>query len=104
MTHINPKVIEDLYAADLAYLQEFYNQINRHRGAQRAGVVPALRARVRGGAERRGGVLGYPLETLFEEVAFVAYHFHWPLERHPRARARRPAALGRTRSRRSTAA
>lgn len=27
--HINPKVIEGLYAADLAYLQEFYNRINR---------------------------------------------------------------------------
>jgi hypothetical protein len=26
---INPKVIENLYAADLAYLQEFYNRINR---------------------------------------------------------------------------
>jgi hypothetical protein len=26
---INPKVIEELYAADLAYLQEFYNRINR---------------------------------------------------------------------------
>lgn len=22
----------------------------------------------------------YPEERLFEEVAFVAYHFHWPLE------------------------
>jgi len=29
VTHINPKVIENLYAADLAYLQEFYNQIDR---------------------------------------------------------------------------
>jgi hypothetical protein len=29
LTHINPKVIEDLYAIDLAYLQEFYNHINR---------------------------------------------------------------------------
>lgn len=29
VSHINPKVIEGLYAADLAYLQEFYNQINR---------------------------------------------------------------------------
>ncbi len=28
--HINPKVIENLYAADLAYLQEFYNSINRN--------------------------------------------------------------------------
>src|SRR3954468_11530873 len=27
---INPKVIEGLYAADLAYLQEFYNRINRN--------------------------------------------------------------------------
>lgn len=26
---INPKVIEGLYAADLAYLQELYNRINR---------------------------------------------------------------------------
>jgi len=23
---------------------------------------------------------GYPLERLYEEVAFIAYHFHWPLE------------------------
>lgn len=26
---VNPKVIENLYAADLAYLQELYNRINR---------------------------------------------------------------------------
>jgi hypothetical protein len=23
-------------------------------------------------------VSGYPLAQLYEEVAFVAYHFHWP--------------------------
>lgn len=22
----------------------------------------------------------YPLEQLHEEVAYIAYHFHWPLE------------------------
>jgi hypothetical protein len=22
--------------------------------------------------------MGYPLAALYEEVAFVAYHFHWP--------------------------
>ena len=22
--------------------------------------------------------MGYPLDALYEEVAFVAYHFHWP--------------------------
>ena len=39
-----------------------------------------MRACFRGGVERPGGVLGYPLAALHEEVAFVAYHFHWPLE------------------------
>jgi hypothetical protein len=29
VAHINPNVIEGLYAADLAYLQEFYNRINQ---------------------------------------------------------------------------
>jgi hypothetical protein len=29
VAQVNPKVIEGLYAADLAYLQEFYNRINR---------------------------------------------------------------------------
>jgi hypothetical protein len=27
-----------------------------------------------------GGVIGYPLEQLHEEVACIAYHFHWSLE------------------------
>ena len=22
---------------------------------------------------------GYPLDRLYEEVAFIAYYFHWPL-------------------------
>ena len=30
--HMNPKVIEDLYATDLAYLQNLYNQVNRLEG------------------------------------------------------------------------
>ena len=41
--------------------------------------MPALRAELRGGVERRGGVLGHRLDVLFEEVAFLAYHFHWPM-------------------------
>ena len=35
-------------------------------------------AQLRDGDARGGGVLGYPLERLHQEVAFVAYHFHWP--------------------------
>lgn len=27
-----------------------------------------------------GGVLTYAADRLFEEVAYVAYHLHWPLE------------------------
>lgn len=23
---------------------------------------------------------GYPLDQLYEEVAYIAYHFHWPLQ------------------------
>ncbi|HPH97419.1 MAG TPA: hypothetical protein PKW33_12385 [Anaerolineaceae bacterium] len=23
-------------------------------------------------------MIGYPLDQLYEEVAYVAYHFHWP--------------------------
>ena len=37
---INPKVIEGLYAADLAYLQEFYNRINRNGRASVKTVCP----------------------------------------------------------------
>ena len=33
---------------------------------------------LRSGARNIGGVLGYPLERLHQEVAYVAYHFHWP--------------------------
>jgi hypothetical protein len=25
-------------------------------------------------------VIGYPSDRLFEEVAYLAYHFHWPYE------------------------
>ena len=24
--------------------------------------------------------MGYPSDRLFEEVAYVAYHFHWPCD------------------------
>lgn len=37
---INPKVIEGLYAADLEYLQELYNRINRSGKTTQATVCP----------------------------------------------------------------
>lgn len=33
---------------------------------------------VRSGARTGGGAIGYPSERLFEEIAYVAFHFHWP--------------------------
>ena len=37
---VNPQVVEGLYAADLAYLQEFYNRINRNGHASLQAVCP----------------------------------------------------------------
>ena len=40
-----------------------------------------VRAQVRSGlGATLGGIVGYPLDRLHEEVAYLAYHFHWPLE------------------------
>ena len=38
LTVVNPKVIEGLFSADLAYLQDFYRQINEN-GHSRLGVT-----------------------------------------------------------------
>lgn len=40
VAQVNPKVIEGLYAADLAYLQEFYNRVNRNGKASLETVCP----------------------------------------------------------------
>lgn len=39
VSHINPKVIESLFAADLAYLQNLYNEINQIGGNGRVLVT-----------------------------------------------------------------
>lgn len=38
--HINPSVIEGLYAADLAFLQDLYNRINRTGRSQLEAACP----------------------------------------------------------------
>ncbi len=40
VAHINPKVIEGLYSADLSYLQDFYNRINENGKVTAAAVCP----------------------------------------------------------------
>jgi len=42
--------------------------------------MPQMRTPVRSGAGTVGGIAGYPLDRLYEEVAFIAYHFHWSHE------------------------
>lgn len=39
--------------------------------------MPGMRAHTRRGGVPFWGILGYPLDQLHEEVAFIAYHFHW---------------------------
>jgi len=30
------------------------------------------------GGDPGGGITIYPLDRLYQEVAYIAYHFHWP--------------------------
>lgn len=39
-----------------------------------------MQPRIRGGGGVLGGIEGYPLDRLYEEVAYISYYFHWPLE------------------------
>ncbi|MGH2533464.1 MAG: DUF6760 family protein [Thermomicrobiales bacterium] len=39
-----------------------------------------MQPQLRGGRAAHGGIVGYPLDRLQEEVAYIAYHFHWPLD------------------------
>jgi hypothetical protein len=41
--------------------------------------VPILRHHLRSRGPVLGGIVGYPLNQLHQEVAFLAYYFHWPL-------------------------
>ena len=42
--------------------------------------MPALRGVLLRGDGVAGGIVGYPSERLMEEVAYIAYHFHWPMQ------------------------
>lgn len=32
------------------------------------------------GGDPRGGVIVYPLDRLYQEMAYIAHHFHWPYD------------------------
>jgi hypothetical protein len=52
---VTPQVIENLFAADLAYLQDLYNQINRVEDGQRSVMCPNCRQSFDLEVERLGG-------------------------------------------------
>lgn len=52
---INPKVIESLYATDMAYLQELYNRINQLEGRAEAVTCPQCRHEFRAEVAAAGG-------------------------------------------------
>jgi hypothetical protein len=39
-----------------------------------------VRESVPEGVRAPGGIVSYPLDNIFKEVAFLAYHFHWGRE------------------------
>lgn len=55
LSQVNPKVMEGLYAADLAYLQELYNRINRDGKAGVEAVCPKCEARFEVEMNGQGG-------------------------------------------------
>ena len=79
LADVHPGVIEGLYASDLSYLQALYQSLNGDGALHRGGGVPEVRAPLRREVRRPGGSMkGYPLKELHEEMAFIAYYFHWP--------------------------
>ena len=40
-----------------------------------------MRRELREGVRLVGGIVRYPLDRLYQEVAYIAYHFHWDSDR-----------------------
>ena len=78
-TTSTPASIENMFASDLAFLQDLYRRVNQEGHTRAARGLPGLPPRVRGrpGRWSPGGIVTYAADRLYEEVAYVAYHFHW---------------------------
>ena len=57
---INPKVIENMYATDLAYLQNLYNEVNRLDNGHESTVCPQCQHEFRPETDDVGGSLATP--------------------------------------------
>ena len=95
LSHINPSVIEGLFAADLAYLQDFYGIINfgdpalleeleSGGGPTEAGSeappTPAKRAAKTDQAGAPYRLMRSSVDEVWADVTYLAYHLHWELD------------------------
>jgi hypothetical protein len=60
VAQVNPKVIENLFVADLKFLQDLYNEVNRLDGAKGATVCPQCGHELDAGGEAPGGSSATP--------------------------------------------
>jgi len=62
--------------------------------------LSALPGRLRGGDQPGGGIMSYPSDRIFEEVAYIARYLHWPYDQvmaiDHRERQRWVAEIART--------
>ena len=79
LNEVNTGVIENMFASDLRFLEEMYNRINEDDATVQV-TCPECNATFEKEFGRLGNIKLYPLESIFKEVAFVTYHFHWPKE------------------------
>jgi hypothetical protein len=42
--------------------------------------MPQVRTRIRNGGAPPGGIVGHPLERIYQEVAFLGCRVHWTYE------------------------
>ena len=79
---VHAGIIENLFASDLAFLQDLYRRVNQEGHTRAGGDLPECEHDVRRRPRRwpPGGIVTYAPDRLHEEVAYVAYHFHWSLD------------------------
>ena len=108
ITDIHSGVIESLFASDLAFLQDLYRRVNTEGHTRAAVAVSVVPAPVRRRRLRRapGGIVTYATDRLYEEISYLAYHFHWSIDdlldlEHPERR-RYATEIGRINTKIST--
>ena len=63
LTTVSSQQLETLFLKDFDYLLDFYEKINQ----------------LEAGFFSEGEII-YPLDKLYQEVTFLAFHFHWSLD------------------------